>query len=155
MRSSLAALTLLIGLAPLGVCARTQMPNAMRRSIPDQANAVKLRSELSPASLYQAVQSVLVENGFLFAEANDSAMTLVTRPTRVGKIVPELRVRLHVRPRRSESELTATGEFLFQGAVWRPLAFGEGNADASAGYEELVLLIGQVPHVEIRYEAVE
>ena len=145
-----ALLAMIIGVAN---CAQTGMSRGMRATIPVNANFVNLHSNLAPAAMYDTAQRFLNAQGFKIAEHDDSALKLTTGSKKVGTSRSEIRVVMEVSSEGSGSVLRASGTYPATTTDWLALALRGDDKHASEGFEELVMLVGQLPHREIRYES--
>jgi hypothetical protein len=66
-----------------------------------------------------------------------------------------LRVDVYIEPADGGSLLTATAEYLFGEHQWNPVAYKGFDSKQKLGFEELFLLIRQIPHTEVWCEVDE
>lgn len=81
-------------------------------------------------------------------------MSLATEPCTVGKSESTLRIDAFVQPDGDGSILTATADYELMGD-WRPVAFRDSGTKYKVGFEELALIMSEVPHTEMIYEVDE
>ena len=144
-----AVATALVGVAAVTGCTSAGMSLSFQQTIPRGAAAVRLRSALTPARMFESAHTLFAEKGFGFPKLDESSMSLQTDALPIGSSKAPLRLRVSVEPLDSGSVLTATGETLVSPGVWGP-ATNAGDK-AKAGFQEMVMLVGQLPHLEIQY----
>ena len=76
-------------------------------------------------------------------------MSLQTDALPIGASKSPLRLRVSVEPLSEGSLLIATGETLLSPGVWGPAA--NTGDKAKIGFQEMVMLVGELPHLEIQY----
>ncbi|MBI4419517.1 MAG: hypothetical protein HY560_01720 [Gemmatimonadetes bacterium] len=139
----------LAGAAVLWACAGTGMSLSMQQSIPRGASGVRMRSALTPARMFEFARTIFTEKGFSFSRLDESAMSLQTDALPVGSSKAPLRLRVSVEAMGEGSVLTATGETLVSPGIWGPAA--NTSEKAKLGFQEMVMLLGELPHLEIQY----
>jgi len=127
------------------------MSYSFQHTIPKGANVVRIQSDLSPAALFGNASSLLIREGFGFNQLDSSALTLETDAVPVGQSKTPLRVSLHVEPGKLGSELEATGRTLQALGTWGP-AGNTSDGKAKTAFQELVMLMGQIPNREVSYK---
>ena len=131
------------------------MAPEMRSGIPASATTIVLHSDMPPSEFYQAAYRTLRMRGCRFSEANESMMSLTTEPCTVGESESTLRIDAFVQPDGSGSVLTATADYELTPGNWRPVAFRDSGTKYKVGFEELALLMNEVPHTSMSYEVDE
>lgn len=129
------------------------MSLSMQQTIPKGASAVRLRSTLTAARMFESAHTLFIEKGFGFPQLDASGLSLQTDALPVGSSKAPLRLRVRVEPMDGGSLLSATGETLVGPGVWGPATNSEDKA--KAGFQEMVMLLGQLPHLEIQYPVEE
>ncbi len=143
---------LLIAIASLlGGCATSSMSAQMKSEIPANATSVQLLSELPADEFYREAYQMLKLKGFRISESNTEMRSLSTEGKRVGNSQTMLRISLFVDATEGGSELAATAEYELMPDDWRPVAYTHSGTKYKVGYEELVLLISELPHREVNY----
>jgi hypothetical protein len=82
-------------------------------------------------------------------------LSLSTEVLDVGRSRSDLRVDVYIEPADGGSLLTATAEYLFGEDQWNPVAYKGFDSKQKLGFEELFLLIRQIPHTEVWCEVDE
>ena len=150
--SGIVWLTVGAALGTVPSCASSGMTPQMSAVIPSHATGVKLKSSLPPAELYAHAYRFLRDKGFRFTEANESMTSISTEGMAVGKSEIQLRVDLVIARADSGSVLSATADYLLTPGNWRPVAYRDSGTKYKVGFEELALLMQQLPHDgEIQY----
>src|SRR6266550_686426 len=115
-------------------------------------SVLRLKWSLPPADLYAHTYRFLRDKGFRFTEANESMTSLSTEGMAVGKSEIQLRIDLVIARADSGSVLSATADYLLTPGNWRPVAYRDSGTKYKVGFQELALLIQQLPHDgEIQY----
>lgn len=143
-------LFLSIGLLVAG-CATSGMTSEQRSEIPANATAVELHSDKSADAFYQDAYRHLRRKGFRIAESNKEMRDLSTEGKSVGSSQTPLRVDLFVEPTDEGSVLTASAEYELMRGNWKPVAFKDSGTKYKVGFEELVLLLQNLPHQRMEY----
>ena len=137
------------GAALLSACVGTGMSLSTQQTIPGGAAGVRLRSALTPARMFESARTLFTEKGFSCSRLDESAMSLQTDALPIGSSKSPLRLRVSVETLGEGSLLTATGETLLSPGIWGPTANTEEKA--RLGFQEMVMLLGELPHLEIQY----
>jgi hypothetical protein len=130
-------------------CATSRLPDEMRSEIPASATTVQLHSDLPPDELYQGAYRTLRQKGFRFSETNEDMHNISTEGMRTGNSQTNLRIDLFVEPAERGSMLTATAEYELTPENWRPVAHKDSGTKYTVGFEELALLMRELPHEEL------
>ena len=145
--------SLVVSASVLVACGGSGISLSLRGTIPANATAIKVRSALTAPRMYDAALDLLREKGFRLRESDAVGMRLATESKAVGTSHSELRLVLRVVTATDGSLLVAAGEFFPLGeGDWRPIAFRESDLKARTAFEELVMLVGQLPNLEVMYE---
>ena len=141
----------LVAVLALGGCSGSSgMSLSFQRTIPKNATMIKLRSDLGPRDLFAQTTTLLAEQGYSFVHIDSSAFTLDTDGMPIGVSKSPLRLAVRVNSDERGSTLEATGQTLLGPGAWGPAA---NNSDPKSrrGFEEMTLLLGQLPNREIGY----
>ena len=74
-----------------------------------------------------------------------------TEGMQTGNSQTNLRIDLFVEPAEGGSMLTATAEYELTPENWRPVAHKDSGTKYTVGFEELALLMSELPHEELIY----
>lgn len=133
----------------LAACAGTGMPVSMKETIPRRADRVFLVSALPADNLLERARLLLLEYG-LHPAAGDGPRSLQTDAAPVGQSRSPLRVSVAVESSTTGSTLTASGETMIAVGIWSRAANGP-DRKAQQGFEEMVMMLGRLPHLSIEY----
>jgi hypothetical protein len=141
----------LVALVMLAGCAGTSgMSISFQQTIPKNASMIRLRSDLTPRDLFSRTSTLLAEQGYSFVHIDSSSMTLDTDGLPVGGSKTPLRLAVRVHAGENGSMLEATGQTLVGMGAWGPVT-NNNDAKAKKGFQEMTLLLGQLPNREISY----
>ena len=133
-------------------CASSGMSTERQSEIPDGANAVVLESEKPPDQLYRAAYRHLRQSGFSMDESNEEMRSLTTAQNNAGESKLPITIDLFVEEKGSGSELTARADVLISSSLgWADARMAASNAKVTVAYEELVLLMEEIPHQTLQY----
>jgi len=133
-------------------CGGSGIAQSLRLTIPENASGVRLVSALQPRGMYDAAYGLLRQHGFRLREADEQGLKLATESKGIGTSRTEVRLTLRIEPRDGGSTLAASGEFYPpKEGDWRQIQFSQSDTKARVAFEEMVLLIGQLPNLQIEY----
>lgn len=142
---------LLLSVLLLFGCASSGMSSEQQDQIPDGANEVVLRSELPPSDLYKQAYEVVRKAGLRMEESNDEMHSFSTSGGPVGESGSVIRVDVLVEERESGSQLVGRADVRISGFGWMRASKAGKNSEPRVGFEELVLLLKDMPHEQISY----
>ena len=151
-RVAFTPLCLVLGLAAC-VTAST-VPPELARTIPNDARAIRLFSDQSPADYYQTVYRSLVSRGFGIAQENQQMGTLTTQTKDIGQETL-LKLIVYVQDTAGNSVATLRGQWevtaamLFTGGASEAHWGGAGRAKRAFG--EMAVIANVIPHTRTEY----
>lgn len=132
-------------------CASSGMTSEQQDQIPRGSDAVMLESEADPDDLYRAAFQRVRDAGLRMDESNEEMRSFSTDGGPVGESSQVLRVDVIVEETGEGSTLTGRADVQVSGLGWMRASMAGRGSEPRVGFEELVLLMEDLPHQDMRF----